>query len=423
MRSKRWKLLTIVFTVCLIAPVFSAVESVKVGGDIAVYGVLRSDFFINPPIQEDMHFFQTSARVYVEATLTDNVVGTVRLINESVWWGGESTIFTNRNIGLDLANIKITNLGASPITLTVGRQEIQFGEGLVVGGQYNAYGYPNFLEAPELGLEKAFDAIRIDYAAEAVPVKITGVLAKIGENVSDPEDDDETLYALNFGFKTADIADIEAYYVRLDGIYTTDGNIDTAGLRVVSSVPAIEGLKLKGEYAKQFGDDGGTPAEDYEGWALLLGVEYAIPVNMNPVVKVNYNLFTGDDNPNDNDIEDWMMIFPSNIASRIGPVWYAYDALNSVIGGETNLSVINAGISFTPVEKLKIGIDGYFITAAEEIAGEDDIGTEVDLNIEYAYTEDLTFGLSVGFLTADDLIETASGDDCWQAIASMKLTF
>jgi hypothetical protein len=117
------------------------------------------------------------------------------------------------------------------------------------------------------------------------------------------------------------------------------------------------------------------------------------------------------------------MVFPSNIGSRIGPLFYAYDAWN--IGyGESNLKVLNIGFSLKPVEKLTLSIDGYWLKTDEKVSGNDEIGKEIDLGIEYKYSEDLVFGLSLGKILADDLIEKGvRGDDAYQAIASMKVSF
>ena len=423
MKSKLLKILIAVFAVCLVAPAFSAVENVKVGGDISIYGVLRGDFditYVAPDSvkQEDIHFFQTSARVYVSADLSDNVSTMIRLINERDWGYANTTT----DIDLDLAYIQVKDLLTPGLNLTVGRQEIQFGEGLVVGSAYNAYNnnYPVTLAAKDLGLQKAFDAVKVDYTATAIPLSLTAFLSKINEALYD-DAGEQTLYGINIGYKIADIADLEVYYVRSDTDQSgNDITLDTAGIRVVSRIPAVENFNLKAEYAKQFGDDG---TNDYDGFALLLGAEYKFAANMEPAIKLNYLLLSGDDTPGVGDKEDWQMVYPSNIGSRIGPLFYAYDAWNSIIGAESNLQVINLGLSLKPVEKLTISLDGYLLKTDEKVSGYDDIGTEISLGIEYKHTEDLTFGLSLGKILADDLIENNGGDDAWQAVASMKVAF
>jgi len=443
MRNKILKVMAVIFAVALIAPSFAAVESVKVGGDVTMYGVLRPNFNVGPANEKSKNFFQTSVRVYVTADLTDNVQAMIRLINERDWGANDAfnDAFNDASqVTLDLGYIKVTDLMIPGLTLTVGRQEIQFGEGLVVGSAYNAYTYSNDtnIAARDLGLQKAFDAIRADYEVATLPITLTVFGAKIDETTDSllgltPTGDtaDRNLYGLNIGWRP-DICSLDVYYVRDDTLHT-DQNVDTAGLRVTGGIPAVENLGLKLEYAKQFGED--AAGNDNKGWALLFGVDYKFPVNMNPYVKLNYNLFSGDDDPNDTDNDAWTMVFPSNIGSRIGQVWYALDShsQNGIIGSESNLQVINLGFGLQPVEKVKVSLDAYWLKGAEDIwragvnTNEDDIGTEIDLGIEYQYTEDLSFGLSYGMLLTGDLFDTVQfgrdDDNPWQLLGTMKLAF
>ena len=428
MRSKIWKLLTIIFAVSLVAPAFSAVESVKVGGDVTMYGVLRPNFKVygsGSTNEKSQNFFQTSVRVYVTADLTDNIQAMVRLINERDWGKDVASGSNATDIDLDLGYIKVTDLMTPGLILTVGRQEIQFGEGLVIGSAYNAYNnnYANdYLAAKDLGLQKAFDAIRADYEVATVPVVITAFGAKIDESINGSSD--TNLYGLNVEYRP-DLYNLDVYYVRKQKLHYEPGDADlnTAGLRVTGSIPSVENLALKLEYAKQFGED--EDGDDYDGYALLFGASYKFDVNMKPVVRVAYNWFSGDDDPT-GDNDDWQMVFPSNIASRIGPVYYAVDSQNTITR-ESNLQVINFGLDLQPVEKVKLSLDGYWLQADEDIGStnEDDIGYEVDLGINYQYTEDLSFGFTGGMLFTGDLFDTSGYDDDnpWQIIASMKVAF
>ncbi|HOK56483.1 MAG TPA: alginate export family protein [bacterium] len=421
MRSRILKILIAVFAVALIAPAFSAVENVKVGGDIAVYGILRGDF--DAWDTEKIHAFQTAARVYVSVDLTDNVSTMIRVINENVWGNVDWEYGNFEGILLDLAYIKVSDLLTPGLSLTVGRQEIQLGEGLVVGSRFRADMYPDVghLAAVDLGLRKAFDAIRLDYAASAMPLNITAFMSKIDEEYDDTEDTD--LYGLNLGFKLAEVANFDVYYVK-EMIREDNMSLDTVGVRAVVGIPAVEGLSMKAEFAKQFGDY--DDVVDFSGWALLAGFEYKMATAMEPTIKLNYARYSADDEDTDNEDEGWQLVFPSNTGSRIGPILYAYDTFKEnefdyVESG--NAQFINLGISFKPAEKVKISIDAYWDRFIQPVAGTKDIGFEVDLGIEWAISEDLTFGICGGKLFGGDLFENADLADPWQIIASMKVAF
>lgn len=414
-----WKrLLVAVAVVAMAIPAFSAVESVKVGGDIDIYGINREMNVISG--MDEMSHFQTTTRVYVQAMLTENVEAMVRLINERIWWGPWSEIPSgmDTDIDLDLAYIKVSDLLTQGLVLTVGRQEIQFGEGLVVGSAYVPYMYypvSYFLPllAQDLGKQKAFDAVRVDYAFNQVPVDVTAFMAKVWEYFTD---DDGMLYGINLGFNALENARIEGYYIRLEDFYNNE-NVITAGVRLTGD---FAGFALKGEYAKQFGEWGGV---DNAGWALLLSGQYNFPQSeMAAYVKAQLNLYSGYDGGDDNTA--WISFFPANVASRIGAINYILATTVNPYG-LSNAKVINVGGGISPVEKIAVSLDWFNVSYMEEPYWTDEtaIGNEIDAAITYKYSEDLTFGLQYGVLLLGDAIQDYFEDDPWQLIASMKVVF
>jgi len=412
----------------LVVPAFSAVENVKVGGDIVVKGIYRNNFDLTKKAGtngDGESYLYTGARVYVSAELSNNVSAMVRFINERDW--GQ----TARDIDLDLAYIKVADLLVPGLNLTVGRQEIQIADGLVVGSQYRDANPPvaNISKYYDYGLQKAFDAIKLDYAFTAAPVSICAFKAKINELYNQPSDGD--LYGLDIPIKLEKLI-INPYYVRYEvgkqppNVYPT---LDTAGLKVAWS--PLEALSISGEYAKQFGDQ--TNNRDYEGWALVLGVDYKFATNMNPVVSVGYADFSGQ-KATATDQKAWVPVFPSNIASRVGKI--AYPALfsngegNYNIGTGSGVRALKLGLGLQPTEKVGLTLDWFNLTAKETAAGIDDsVGNEIDLGVNYAYSEDLSLGLDLGYLIAgsyvEDTVRKANDKDknAWQAIATMKVAF
>ncbi len=380
MRSKLVKILIAVFAVCMIAPAFSAVENVKVGGDIAIWGVLRGDLQTTP---DKLYTGFSQARVYVSADLSENVQTMVRLINERVW---DSTASSDFGIDLDLAYIKVSDFLTPGLSLTIGRQEIELGEGLVVGSIYNVSNYPWLPTLTDLGLRKAFDAVRIDYGTEGLPVNLTAFYSRINENLTAS---DEKLFGVDLGFGLADIAKVDIYYV---GNIEKPENIHTAGLRTVIGIPGISGLSLKAEYAKQF--------KDSKGWALLAGMKYESEANMKPWIKLNYARSS----------DEWTEIYPSNIASRVGPTFYALG-----VASLANANSLNLGVGITPAEKWTLSLDTYWV---DEIGANNTLGYDVNLGVEYKHTEDLTIGIKAGKIFGGDFdIKT------WQILGYTKVAF
>ena len=414
------KLLTIlaaVMLVGLVVPAFSAVENVKVGGDIVAKGILRKYFgFIDGGNLKTQRILYTGARVYVGAELSNNVSAMVRFINENDWG---SKAGEPRDVSLDLAYVKVADLMVPGLNLTVGRQEIQIADGLVVGSSYTAGNYPTNLGAPDLGLEKAFDAIKLDYAFTASPVTISAfksklLVAKVSNN----------LYGLDIGIKGESLV-VNPYYVNVSD---PSRNMQVVALNLGWN--PMEALGISAEYAKQFGEDKTpSPKKDYEGWALVVGVDYKFATNMKPVISAMYADFSGEKNANK---YGWQPVAPSNIASRVGKI--AYPALfrngegSFDIGSGSGVRVLKLGLGLQPTEKVGVNLDWFNLTAKETNPGvSDSVGNEIDLGITYAYSEDLSFGLDLGYFVKGNYIKNSNPGvevkSPWQAIATMKVAF
>jgi len=282
----------------------------------------------------------------------------------------------------------------------------------------------------------------VDYEMAAAPVNICAFMAKIQENVGGGGNGDTDLYGLSL-FYDADTFTVEPYYVARVLAFETKGtenDLTTAGVRATGDIPVFGGITLKGEFAKQFGDADGVWAADanYEGCAGYIGGEYAFDTNMNPTFSLGYNYFSGGKLATDTDVKFWVPVYPSNIADRVGKIAYAalfqggegvLTAVNNIADAGSGLQVINLGFGLQPVEKLTLSLDWYNLKLNEVAAGKKKtLGNEVDLGINYACTEDLSFGLDIGYLMKGKYIKDATGitpnsANAWQAIASMMVAF
>jgi hypothetical protein len=146
------------------SPAYAEVQNVKVSGDIIASGVARNHFNLANGSAGDKNnikqsFIMSQVRVRVDADLTDKVTATVMLINDRVWNGQyDNASSGNSDIDLDLAYVSLKEFLYSPLSLTIGRQEIRFGNGLIIG---NAGGVNDVANIPnDLSERKAFDAIR-----------------------------------------------------------------------------------------------------------------------------------------------------------------------------------------------------------------------------------------------------------------------
>ncbi|MCX5703738.1 MAG: hypothetical protein NT066_04525, partial [Candidatus Omnitrophica bacterium] len=143
--SKRLILiLALAFVLGLSLAAYAEVQNVKVSGDINIWGIARDNIDLGKErptsgapapnaliTHSDKERDVLSAvRIKIDADLTDNVATTVRLINERTW---DNEGVNNTDIDLDLAYATLKEFLYSPLTLTLGRQELHFGNDMIVG--------------------------------------------------------------------------------------------------------------------------------------------------------------------------------------------------------------------------------------------------------------------------------------------------
>src|SRR3989338_146917 len=99
----------------------------------------------------------------------------------------------------------------SPLTLTIGRQDIWFGRGFIVGNNNRVWDTQGTTLADEYSVTTAFDAVRA--TLDFNPWTIDLAYSKIAENAHNSEDDVD-LYIANVNYKFAEYnAVAEGYFV------------------------------------------------------------------------------------------------------------------------------------------------------------------------------------------------------------------
>ncbi len=245
--------LALAFAVGISFAAYAEVQNVKVSGDLTVMGVARNNFDfaktgkygVNGASnwEDKDRDILSITRVRIDADLTDNVIATVRLHNERAWNGeGGTAGQANRNVGLntatanesainlDLAYVTLKEFLYSPLSLKIGRQELKFGNGLIVGDpDTNIYATGTNLAEGDLSLRKGFDAVRatLDYK----PLVLDLVYAKIQEGAANLNDD-ITLTGVNANYDLNKSTNIEGYmFNKVRGSNSASAyNLDRAGL-------------------------------------------------------------------------------------------------------------------------------------------------------------------------------------------------
>jgi len=496
--SKRLILiLVLAFVVGITVAAFAEVQNVKVSGDLKMMGISRNNLILRKSGEDRGNIFKNYAtfdeyespisailsqvRVRVDADLTDNVSTTVRLLNERVWDEESAT----SNVDIDLAYATLKEFIYSPLTLTVGRQELRFGNALIIGdvntnnlcaGHGNtAAGVP--LGTPiagavlpksldDLSARKSFDALRATLNYD--PLVVDMVYAKIDENTID-HNDDVDLYGMNANYALDKVTTLEGYYwekrrAKASGTGTGVGLGDpitnhsdvtrTIGTRV--QYTGISKLFLSLEGAYQFGrhirnmalypdeasNDGAARKRDAYAVQLMSNYDLsAMPVmgKYLPTLGVNYTLLSGDPyNSRDNKYRGWDPMFEDQSGGTL---------FNKIFAA-SNCQVLNVAGSLKPLEDVKLTLDYYYLRLIKAYrielgslidrmnltgvfgdptyamkAGEKNAGNEIDASVIYDYTEDVQLGLSYAAFMPGNAFTDPNSETAQQVIGSMKVTF
>ena len=439
------RLILVLALALLVGLTFSAayaeVQNVKVSGDIIASGIARNHFNLANTNTGDKSilkqtFLMSQIRVRVDADLTDNVQATVRLINERIWNGQNDTGVSNNNntnIDLDLAYVTLKEFLYSPLTLTIGRQEIKFGNSLVIG---NAKVAANTISIPtDLTERKAFDAIRatLDYD----PLVVDLVYAQVKQ--SDSVDRNTiSLTGINAAYALNKKTDVSVYYwLKRNNnnavtLATRADQLSTIGA-LISSSP-IENLTASLEAAYQFGRNAESANQKkHDAWALQAMADYTFTkVKTTPRVGASYTYLSGS-SAGDTRNAGWDPMFYDQKLNNI-----VYTLLPF-----SNMSAFNLKGSMKPVEDVTVSVVyGYYNVAQKNSAeytvphthdggqtyytgtytGKTHLGSAIDGTVTYDYTEDVQFGLTAGLFTPGNAL-TSDTANATQLIGSMKVVF
>jgi len=382
------------------------------------------------------------------------------------------------NVQLYLASITLREFLYSPLTLQIGRQVFSFGNGLILGdgGPVNSTTGNLANIYADLTERTAYDGVTatLDYK----PLTISLIYFKNGEKdeaiighfskytVGGEDNQSSDVYGYNANYQLGDAMNtvVEQYlFARINGVgfddmypysgSTAKGNtMYVPGLR--ASTNPIKGLNVQGEIAWELGSipvagAGAIDNEHRDAMAAQVLASYALPVmdKYKPTVNAAWTYVSGDKNGNYNYNED---------AVKSAKTYSAWDEFNTIQGAGTiyraifplsNENIVSFGASVNPLEDVTAGVtwtglwalqpygeenlpvmiqpDGTTITPNGNNYNEKGywLGNETDVNLTYNYTEDVTFGLSLGWFVPGDVFSPNQHVTAQQAIANVGVKF
>ncbi|MFH1797761.1 MAG: alginate export family protein [Candidatus Omnitrophota bacterium] len=486
---KLFKVMCVAMLVCAVSTIaYAETQSVKISGDIALRAFARGSYNLDKdaaPVANDgmvtsnyaTHLMSTT-EMQVDADLTDNVAGCVRLVNQRVWGNGEyeSAASETGTIGVpyrdrftavavdpsannsafdvlvDLAYIELKEFLYSPLTLKIGRQDIWFGKGFIVGAQQQD---PNAaLYAKEYTAINSFDAVRatLDYA----PWTIDAVYSKIAEN-GRRADDDVNLWGVNVGYAFDKYnAEAEAYWwyrqQKFSGnaydaaqVVTVVGGQNSNDIHVLGlrgSFDPLEDWTMALECATQLGNYIGAASQIHEKPRAAIALDAMVECRYwqdnfewKPVVGMEYIYYSGEKNLDQIDesasdtghYSGWDPMYRGKFDTAIREfqnVYYGTATTSSP--ATTNQHQLLVKGCLEPMDNLKIDATyGHFWLAERYSAtnSQTNLGDEFDVKLTWDYTEDVSFDLLAGWFVPGSHFDTDQNNVATDIVGSVKLSF
>lgn len=456
------------FAFAAAVPAFAAVQNIKVSGDIVAQSINRDNFDLDKDATgttDSVNVFNSIVRLKIDADLTDNVATCVRLINERNW---DVASVSNTDIDLDLAYVTMKEFLYSPLTVTIGRQELHFGNDMIIGdgvgapvatvvsGAVGTNQTTNYTEATgwggingDLAYRKAFDAIRATLNYD--PLVIDLVFAKIDANTltGGTNSDDIDLWGINAGYKLDD-----KWNSKVEGYVWTKMNYAGANLTTVDktdSVVTIGGristnptdkINLQQEVAYQGGKKvvAAGVGRDRNAWASQTMGTYTPGWKHNPTIGMIYSYFSGDASKTATDpsktYHEWDPMFENQTAGHIINALFPNSNCHNIDLMMTlkpefledvtlRLDWVYQALSKAGAATGTLNLNDYDGGGYNYQANKKYLGQEVDIQLLYDYTEDVQFGLLTGwfFPGRGALAKTSREDIANEAIVSCKVSF
>ncbi len=378
---------------------------VKLGGTFYAYNFFWQNADFNSNTNDGDMFWYLHGDLTANADFGNGVMGKIT----AGTWGafgqhpitGEGPDGTPNGAHLMEAYLEVKNLFNSPLSLTVGKKHVLYGDGLVIfdGGEDGVTQLAANLSTDMFSLD-VFD-YRLQENGGFTPY----AEGMIGSGASVMQDAD--LLGAYATIKLAMLG-IEPYFLMRHMPVAPDTTDAPTWMGARISGNPVPGLSFAGEYAMMGGDNGqGT---NYKGNAMLFKADYALPAGAS--FGGGYYSFSGDDpNTDDNELFEAALWNPfTNGFWQWWPGFGPAHLMQTVFGFAllapfdlmtTNLNVINAHLGYG-MGPLSLRADFWMYKKNKVSEGSDAMGNEFSLLAVYNYMNTVSFGLAVGYWMPGD---------------------
>jgi hypothetical protein len=320
---------------------------------------LRQRFWAQAPLYKESVLYVRILNQVTKQTKNGSLTPAQLKLNSDEW------IFDN--LYLVFKKLPVKNLA-----LTVGRQDLMFGEGFLVldgsAGDGPRTNYVNAFDFTYTHRKSHWDLVGI------LDPRQDRILPKLHNQHKYLNEWNEQAIALYYTNREVKGFNWDAYYIlkketndyraATNAQFQPDRHIDTLGARAVKQFP--QGLTVTGEFAYQWGAQHANivlarPAEDIRAWGGFVYAKKQVAQKYKPYFLAGYWALSGDDGKTTGTNEGFDPLF-----SR-WPKWsggYVFSLTpEKGTGYWTNLKMPQAEVGFTPVKQLTVKGVAYFMSS------------------------------------------------------------
>ena len=393
--------MTAMFALSSVATAASVLDGLKLSGEMTVNKVQVKNENTATTDNDDYRS-ESRSRIMLNMAmpLNDDVDARVVLSKNNRKYGQAEENLTNVQTQLDVVNAYVKVQGLFDlIDLKAGR--MFYGK----QGDLAMYYGPGY----DYGLGvSALDGYLA--SAEIAGINVKYLDAKVAEMAPTADSDsDVDLQGLVLSpvDKIADMVSGEFYaYKNVDNLAgDATHNTDTTLLYGIKAAAEVGGVDVNAEYAMNGGEDETTKVK-YKGSAMIVGASMKVSD-----VNVRAEMASGSGNETASADNEDFTADGSDIG--YGEVWGNTPATGTVTGGAgiQNLNVVNIGADYDVNDKVKASADYLMLKRNEVAAGaEDKIGSELDLKVRYAHSENVSLDLVLARLMSDKALADPASD-------------
>ena len=390
--------MTAMFALSSVATAASVLDGLKLSGEMTVNKVqVKKEN--TATTDNDDYRSESRSRIMLNMAmpLNDDVDARVVLSKNNRKYGQAEENLTNVQTQLDVVNAYVKVQGLFDlIDLKAGR--MFYGK----QGDLAMYYGPGY----DYGLGvSALDGYLA--SAEIAGINVKYLDAKVAE-MAPTADSDVDLQGLVLSpvDKIADMVSGEFYaYKNVDNLASdATHNTDTTLLYGIKAAAEVGGVDVNAEYAMNGGEDETTKVK-YKGSAMIVGASMKVSD-----INVRAEMASGSGNETASADNEDFTADGSDIG--YGEVWGNTPGTAILDGaGIQNLNVVNIGADYDVNDKVKASADYLMLKRNEVAAGaEDKIGSELDLKVCYAHSENVSLDLVLARLMSDKALADPASD-------------